>query len=48
MATLVAKVITPKSTWPQKKMGKEGGGTHDNRGVKEDADDDDDGCGRPR
>ena len=36
-ATLVAMVTTPKSKWPCQKMGKEGGGTHDNRGVKEEA-----------
>ena len=29
--------MTPKSTWPRQKMGEEGGGTHDNRGVKEEA-----------
>jgi hypothetical protein len=34
-ATLVATVTTPKSTRPRQKMGEEGGGTHDNRGVKE-------------
>ena len=37
MATLVATVTPPKSTWPRQKMGKEGVGTHDNRGVKEEA-----------
>ncbi len=37
VATLVAMVTTLKSTQPQQKMGKEGGGTHDNRGVKEEA-----------
>ena len=36
-ATLVAKVMMPKSTWPRRKMGEEGGGTHNNRGVKEEA-----------
>ena len=35
VATLVATVMTPKSTRPQKKMGEKGGGTHGNRGVKE-------------
>jgi hypothetical protein len=35
VATLVTKVKTPKSTRPRWKMGEEGGGTHDNRGVKE-------------
>jgi hypothetical protein len=35
VATLVATVTTPKSMRPQQKMGEEGGGTHDNRGVKE-------------
>ena len=35
--TLVATVTTPKSTRPRRKMGKEGGGTHANRGVKEEA-----------
>jgi hypothetical protein len=34
-ATLVAMVTTPKSMRPRRKMGKEGWGTHDNRGVKE-------------
>ena len=37
MVTLVAMVTTPKITGPRRKMGKEGGGTHDNRGVKEEA-----------
>jgi hypothetical protein len=36
-ATLVATVTTPKSMQPQQKMGKKGGGTHDNRGLKEEA-----------
>ena len=36
-ATLVAMVTTLKSTRPQQKMGEEGGGMHDNRGVKEEA-----------
>ncbi len=36
-ATLVAMVTTPKSKRPCQKMGKEGGGTHDSRGVKEEA-----------
>ena len=31
----MATVMTPKSTRPQKKMGEKGGGTHGNRGVKE-------------
>ena len=35
VATLVAKVTMPKSTRPRREMGEEGGGTHDNRGVKE-------------
>jgi hypothetical protein len=35
--TLVATVTTPKSTRPRQKMGNEGGGTHDNREVKEEA-----------
>ena len=34
---LVAMVTTPKSTRPRRKMGKEGGGTHNNKGVKEEA-----------
>ena len=34
-AMLVAAVTTPKSTRPRQKMGEEGGGTHANRGVKE-------------
>ena len=33
----MATVTTPKSTRPRRKMGKEGGGTHDNRVVKEEA-----------
>jgi hypothetical protein len=33
--TLVATVTTPKSTRPRQKMDEEGGGMHDNRGVKE-------------
>ena len=37
VATLVAAVMTPKSTQPRRKMGKEEGGTHDNRGMKEEA-----------
>ena len=37
VATLVATATTPKSTRPQQKMGEEGGVTHDNRGVKEEA-----------
>jgi len=37
VVTLVAMVTTPKSTWPRQKMGEEGGKTHDNRGVKEEA-----------
>ena len=36
-ATLVATVTMPKSTQPRQKMGEEVGGTHDNRGVKEEA-----------
>ena len=35
--TLVAMVMMPKCTRPRWKMGKKGGGTHDNRGVKEEA-----------
>jgi hypothetical protein len=35
--TLVATVTTPKSTRPRRKMGKEGGGAHTKRGVKEEA-----------
>jgi len=35
--TLVVTVTTPKSTRPQQKMSEEGGETHDNRGVKEEA-----------
>ena len=35
--TLVATVTTPKSTRPRQKMGEEGGVTHDNKGVKEEA-----------
>ncbi len=31
----MAMVATPKSTRPQRKMGEEGGGTHNIRGVKE-------------
>jgi hypothetical protein len=31
----VATVATPKSMRPQQKMGEEGGGTHNIRGVKE-------------
>ena len=34
-ATVGVTVMTPKSTRPQRKMGKEGGGMHINRGVKE-------------
>ena len=34
-ATLVATVTAPKGA--STKMGEEGGGTHDNRGVKEEA-----------
>ena len=30
-------MTTPKSTRPRQKMGEEGGGTQDNRGVKEEA-----------
>ena len=37
VATLVAMVTTPKSMRPRLKMGEEGGGTHGNRGVKEEA-----------
>ena len=37
VVTLVAMVTTPKITGPRRKMGKEGGGTHDNRGVKEES-----------
>jgi hypothetical protein len=37
VARLMAKVTTPKSTRPQRKMGEEGGGMHDNRGVKKEA-----------
>jgi len=33
-AMLVAMVTMPKSMRPQRKMGEEGGGMHDNRGVK--------------
>jgi hypothetical protein len=33
----VAMVTTQKSTRPRQKMGEERGGTHDNRGVKEEA-----------
>jgi hypothetical protein len=36
-ATLVATVTTSKSMRPRQKMGEEGGGTHDNRGAKEEA-----------
>jgi len=36
-ATLVATVMTPKSTRPWRKMDEEGGGTHNNRRVKEEA-----------
>ena len=35
--TLVATMTTPKSKRPQQKMGEEGRGTHNNRGVKEEA-----------
>ena len=31
----MATVTMLKSTWPRRKMGEEGGGTHDSRGVKE-------------
>ncbi len=31
----MATVMMPKSTRSRRKMGKEAGGTHDNRGVKE-------------
>ena len=34
-ATLVATVTTPKSMRPRRKLSKEGGGMHDNRGVNE-------------
>jgi hypothetical protein len=34
-ATLVATVMTPKSMRPRRKLSKEGGGMHDNRGVNE-------------
>jgi hypothetical protein len=38
VAVMVAvTVTTPKSTRPRRKMGKEGGGTHVNIGVKEEA-----------
>ena len=37
VATLVATVTTPKSTWPRQKIGEEGGVMHGNRGVKEEA-----------
>jgi len=30
-------VTTPKSTQPRRKIGEEGRGTHNNRGVKEEA-----------
>ena len=36
-ATLVATVTMPKSKRPRQKMGEEEGGTHENRGVKEEA-----------
>ncbi len=36
-ATLVAMVTPPKSTRPRQKMGEEGGGMHDSKGVKEEA-----------
>ena len=35
--TVVTTVTTLKSTRPQRKIGKEGGKTHDNSGVKEEA-----------
>jgi hypothetical protein len=37
VVTLVAMVTTPKSTQPRLKMGEEGRGTHNNRGVNEEA-----------
>jgi hypothetical protein len=37
VATLVAKVTTPKSIRPRREMGEEGGGMHDKSGVKEEA-----------
>ncbi len=36
-ATLVATETTPNSTQPRRKMGEEGRGMHNNRGVKEEA-----------
>jgi len=36
-ATLAAMVTTPKSARPRQKMGEEGGGSHDYRGMKEEA-----------
>ena len=36
-AMVAVTVTTPNSTRPQWKIGKEGGGTHVNRGVKEEA-----------
>ncbi len=33
----MATVTTPKSMQPRRKMGEEGRGTHNNRGVKEEA-----------
>ena len=35
--TVAATMTTPKSTRPRQRMGEEGGGTHANRGVEEEA-----------